>query len=335
MKLTIFLAYITTINAKVTENLADEESKFWSRELQNSLFGSGGNPNESLPCGLSTKDRRTSILATLRGSVSNAALLNTPGTPQNSAAEWLIGTDELYVCPDDNKCTVIQRYVMGLFYYTTVGDSWTQCSQNDDTCANPFLSSVDECDWFGITCNNDQCVTEITFESNNVEGFIPPELEQLDNLEVLSLEQGGLARSIPSNLGTLSNLRILDLDFNQITGSIPEEIYSLTSLQQLDLNTNKLIGTISTSIGNLVVLRLLQLYENLMTGTIPAELGSASSLVIAEFFNNTFTGEMPAAVCQNRAPPTGTGAITGLTSDCFPFPIAQIECSCCTGCAVY
>ena len=122
------------------------------------------------------------------------------------------------------------------------------------------------------------------------------------------------------------------MDFNQVTGKIPEEIYNIPTLQQLDVNSNKITGTISTRIGNLLDLRLLQFYENLMTGTIPVELGLLESLVIGEFFNNTFTGTMPDAICQNREP---QGTITGLTADCFPFPVPEIVCSCCTGCALF
>jgi len=109
-------------------------------------------------------------------------------------------------------------------------------------------------------------------------------------------------------------------------------MFSLTSLEQLDLNSNLLTGTLSNSVGNLGTLQLLQLYENLMTGTIPITLGNVESLVIGEFYNNTFTGVMPQSVCDNRVP---NGAITGLTSDCFPNPLPQIECTCCTGCAVF
>lgn len=285
-------------------------------------------------CNLDPTTRRAQILATLGSGVSDANSLATSGTPQNLAAEWLIDGDDFHVCPSDEK--MVQRYVMALFYYSTEGNSWSTCSENDTDCAGtPYLSPVHECEWVGSACNSDQCITEIIFEANNVIGVIPNELEQLQDLEVLSLEQGGLIGTIPSNLGKLSYLRILDLDFNSITGSIPEEIYFLSTLEQLDLNTNALTGTISPNIGSLTGLLLLQLYENQMTGTIPTELGNVKTLVIAEFFNNTYTGSMPQAVCDNRAAPAGIGAITGLTADCFPNPTPQLDCTCCTGCAIY
>lgn len=223
--------------------------------------------------------------------------------------------------------------MMALFYYSTSGDDWDLCSAGDVACTEtPFLAPVHECEWYGLSCDTDLCMTEIIFESNGVGGTVPFELEQLEGLEVLSLEQGGLSSTIPTNLGALTKLRIFDLDFNQISGTIPEQMYALADLEQLDLNSNKLTGTLSISVGNLLKLQLLQLYENLMTGTIPVELGNVDSLVIGEFYNNTFTGVMPQSVCDNRVP---NGAITGLTSDCFPNPEPQIECACCTGCAVF
>lgn len=287
-----------------------------------------------LRCNLTVAERRTQILSTLETSVSDSTVLSTEGTPQYNAAEWLIGGDDFYVCPNDSK--MIQRYVMGLFYYSTEGPTWTTCSEGDVDCSGTsYLSPVHECEWFGSACNTDLCVTEIIFEQNNVAGTLPFELENLVDLEVLSLEQGSLTETIPSDIGELSKLRILDLDFNSLSGTIPEDIYNLTNLEQLDLNTNSLTGTLSTSVGKLLSLRLLQVYENKMTGTIPTELGNVKTLVIGEFFNNTFTGTMPQSVCDNRADPVGIGLISGLTSDCFPNPTPQIDCRCCTGCAVF
>jgi len=298
--------------------------------------------SESTPCGLPVEERRSQILAILSGDVSNVDSLVTPGNPQYDAVEWLIGQDDFLICPDDDK--LIQRYVMAVFYFSTEGGNWFECSQigGCEICqiggcqgSINYLRPVHECEWFGSFCNADLCITEIVFELNNVAGSIPFELEQLNDLEVLSLEQGSITSSIPASLGTLSNLRILDLDFNTITGSIPEEIYGLIKLDELDLNNNRITGTLSPSIGDLSELRLLQVYENLMTGEIPEELGDIETLVIGEFYNNSFTGVMPVSVCQNRLPPAGTGSISGLTSDCWPNPVPQLQCDCCTGCAVF
>ena len=101
--------------------------------------------------------------------VSDPTDLATPGTPQYDAAEWIISTDESVRCPDDEK--LVQRYVMALFYFSTNGDDWNQCGQNDDTCGlmtpfiddEKFLSSSHECEWAGAECDAKECITEIEF----------------------------------------------------------------------------------------------------------------------------------------------------------------------------
>ena len=119
-------------------------------------------PTSAGPCSLSPVARRTQILDIL-DDVSDPTLLATAGTPQNSAAEWLIGSDAFTVCPGDTK--LIQRYVMALFYYSTEGDSWNTCSQTDTACAigTSYLAPVNECEWSGSACDAENCMTEIVF----------------------------------------------------------------------------------------------------------------------------------------------------------------------------
>ena len=121
-----------------------------------------------LKCNLPSQVRRNMILSVLN-TVSDPAALSTVGTPQNTAAEWLISEDEEVRCPDDNK--LVHRYVMALFYFSTNGDDWTRCNQGDSTCGSvaPFLgqdnylSGSHECNWAGLTCDAEQCITYIEF----------------------------------------------------------------------------------------------------------------------------------------------------------------------------
>lgn len=119
-----------------------------------------------------------------------------PGSPQDLALEWLIQTDPYEVCPDDPKAP--QRYILAVFYFSTDGDNWDECSAptdpNDvdsliaanDNCSvtttpipggqlNPsflpttegtfaWLTPIYECEWAGITCRVDtSCVDRIEF----------------------------------------------------------------------------------------------------------------------------------------------------------------------------
>jgi hypothetical protein len=108
--------------------------------------------------------------------VGDPVLIRDLVTPQGLAANWLINQDYRKVCPDEK---VVQRWVMAVFYYATNGDEWLQCSvDGSDECGSNlpfkskqrFLSDFSECDWAGITCNTDDCVTEIEFEENNLIG---------------------------------------------------------------------------------------------------------------------------------------------------------------------
>jgi len=227
---------------------------------------------------------------------------------------------------------------MAVMYYSTEGDSWDLCFEEDSDCpGRPFLSPVDECFWFGITCitrsDGARCVERIIFENNNVAGTIPTELGLLDELRVLGLEQGNTGGKIPSELGRLEKMLFIDLDFNRLTGEIPSEIYKLTNLETLDLNVNSLTGTLDTQLGELTNLSFVQLQNNLFSGTIPTEAGDLSLLTTFNVHKNNFSGTIPLTMCENIPVP-----LSSLIADCQcggregrrnP---EKVACPCCSGC---
>ena len=153
----VFSTLLATATSKQlrASDKVQETTAFWERELQ----GSGNQQFDA--CGFPLGERRIQILNILR-TVSVPATLNSNGTPQKQAADWLIGSDAFFACPGDEK--LIQRYVMAVFYYSTDGGSWTTCSAGDGACADTaYLSPVHECDWAGSACDADLCMTEIIF----------------------------------------------------------------------------------------------------------------------------------------------------------------------------
>jgi hypothetical protein len=286
-----------------------------------------------------------------------------PGTPQDKALEWLIQTDPYFVCPDDKKA--LQRYILAVFYYSTDGDNWNECSAPDDVtdpdsidrannnCSvittpipggelNPsflpttegssaWLTPVYECEWSGITCRVETtCVDRIEFEDNGVGGTLPYEIRDLPDLRFFILERGTTQGTIPTEFAEIEDLLFLDLDFNELTGTIPEEIYTLTDLFQLDLNDNMLTGTLSPSIGDLSNLVFLQIAANELNGPIPNELGQLTSLLTGSFEMNDLTGSIPVELCDalNEKP------AYILITDCSPEGGAppKVRCDCCTDC---
>jgi len=208
----------------------------------------------------------------------------------------------MQLCPQDKH--LIQRYVMAVFYFSTRGDRWTQCSappplvdsvdpagaeaDANNLCtimvsgfesgSDAWLTSGNECGWGGIGCNEDGFVVRIEMEQNGVGGTIAHELSRLQNLRNLVLEEGILTGTIPTELGEIRSLEQIDLNFNLLQGSIPEELYDLSNLRQLDLNDNELTGTISTSIMELAKMSFFQIENNFFTGTIPTQMGALLDL---------------------------------------------------------
>jgi hypothetical protein len=283
-------------------------------------------------CQVTPEQRIIGILAIL-DQVADSQLIRDPTTPQGQATEWILNDDELN-CPTDPK--LIQRWALAVFYFSTEGDDWELCSDNPVSPCNvppfvddsAFLSEVNECEWAGIRCNTNGCVTDIEFENNGLAGTIPTELALLTALAFLGLEQGATTGTIPSELGSLSDMFFIDLDFNQLTGTIPSEIYGLTLLRTLDLNDNQLIGFIDSSIGNLSNLDFFQIHNNFFLGTIPSEIGNLSLLNTFTLYNNNLVGEMPNGICELRPAP-----LRFLIADCGgPDPDIQCDLSCCSGC---
>ena len=112
-------------------------------------------------------------LESLLSSVSfdNGTALQTPLTPQNSAAIWLSINANLDTYSDAKK---IQRYVLATLFYSTNGILW-----NDNT---DWLTDFDECDWYNRDsfCENGT-VAYLSLYSNNLVGTIPNELALLSN----------------------------------------------------------------------------------------------------------------------------------------------------------
>jgi hypothetical protein len=139
-------------------------------------------PTVALPCGISEEDRaagiEANILEALGPDTEGADLFLDISTPQGQATDWLINEDEFVICPDDKK--LIQRWVLAVVYFSTNGDEWFQCgavnltdgcgAQDPFSGEERFLSPVGECEWAGISCLDDECITELEFEENNLIG---------------------------------------------------------------------------------------------------------------------------------------------------------------------
>ncbi len=169
-------------------------------------------------------------------------------------------------------------------YDSTNGTGWTNTWDLDQP--------IDT--WYGVTLNQTGCLTHLHLPSNQLNGNIPIEIGNLNDLISLGLYTNQLSGSIPPEIGNLNNLTHLYLNSNQLNGNIPNEIGNLNNLEVLFLSFNQLSGNIPSQIGDLNNLTTLHLYSNTLSGNIPSELGNLNNLRILYLHNNyQLSGSIP------------------------------------------
>lgn len=247
------------------------------------------NNNSSLFYGSSRFEASVDYLA--KAGISNRLDMETAGTPQNLAVNWVADVDPLaYDLPNSGGTTdnfrFVQRYALVTFFFALRGTEWTE--------AHNFLTNQDECGWFestaldfveletavGVSCNPDLRVDGIFLPSNNLQGKVPPEVGHLKSLQTLALPYNDLTGEIPEGVADLSNLIYLDFRYNILDGNIPSFVGDFEYLEVLGLSNNEFRGSVPPSMGTLRRLKTLALDDNELTGS----LGFASYLSKLEFF---------------------------------------------------
>ncbi|KAJ4968096.1 hypothetical protein NE237_014797 [Protea cynaroides] len=169
------------------------------------------------------------------------------------------------------------------------------------------------CLWTGISCDNSQRVTSIKLPFKGLSGTLPPDLNQLSQLQALALQNNGISGSLPT-LANLSNLQQVYLDNNNFTSIPPTFFTGLTSLQNMTLSQNggleawsipidladsstlvifyasntNIVGTLPDIFGSLTNLQSLRLSYNNLTATLPKSL--AGSGIQNIWLNNQLLG---------------------------------------------
>jgi Leucine-rich repeat (LRR) protein len=165
-------------------------------------------------------------------------------SPQFHAYGWLVEDSDGKGYSDER---LYQRYVLANLYFATSGVQWTNNIG--------WVTSADECDWFGISgCDDSSVETVVSIElpGNNLRGSLPSELfEHFTYLLVLNLSDNHLSGSIPSTVGSMASLSVLELAENELTSHIPSEIGKLTKLDHIFLQKNNLEGQMPNEVCSL------------------------------------------------------------------------------------
>jgi len=129
------------------------------------------------------------------------------------------------VHPDYDALMVLYNLTDGAYWAQNTG--WVDGAAGNN--CEPYNS-----DWVGIECYNNR-VIKIRLFNNNVSGILPPEIENLQLLEVLHLPVNNLTGNIPPVIGNLSNLIELVLSKNLLADAIPSQLGNLQNLILLNL----------------------------------------------------------------------------------------------------
>ena len=208
--------------------------------------------------------------------------------PRAEFQAWLNGIRNSEV----SECTDMRPdfYALVALYSGTEGRNWTKGTN--------WTSTAPLAEWYGVTTDASGRVTQLSLNDNNLQGTIPVDLGQLNNLTGLDLGNNQLTDKIPPELGKLANLASLNLSTNQLTGKIPPELGKLANLESLTLGYNKLTGEIPSELGQLNNLTGLDLGKNQLSGNIPQALGRLTSLRILDLSDNPLDGEIPPELGQ-------------------------------------
>jgi hypothetical protein len=99
-------------------------------------------------------------------------------SPQYKAFEWVV-SDPMVVNFSYTDTRIIQRWILAVWYYSTLGDNWIR--------SDNWLTYTNECDWFSTRkggdhiCDGDGNLQIIELERNRLNGSIPRELGLLSN----------------------------------------------------------------------------------------------------------------------------------------------------------
>lgn len=202
---------------------------------------------------------------------------------------------------------------------------------------------------YGVTVVDGR-VTRVELEINNLEGTLPPELQNLKQCTFFNVMQNLLTGDLPAELGGMSSLIHLylagrtdkyphetydtggyhagktDDTTNFFTGTIPPELFTSTiKTIRLERQIN-MSGGIPSEIGNATAMEGFMIYGKERTkdangfhnsgfsGQIPPEIGNCTSLKVLSIGRNQFEGPLPSELgnCSDmRAFWMGANNITG------------------------
>jgi hypothetical protein len=243
--------------------------------------------------------------------------LNTIGSPQERAADWIMNVDPMQL-PSDSP-NLIQRYLMAVFYFASSElGPWLSCNPpaegENSTCIYQELTQIEpglvygqkewirwlseehECIWAGVFCDENDYIAAIELPGQEMTGTLPDEISDLVYLQSITLDWNGFYGTLPASWAKNKHLLNIEIHYNFISGGIPEEWYGSQGLQRMNVGGNMLTSTVSSAVGKLDALKGFFVMENQMTGSIPEEFGALRFLSYTRWSRNYFSGKIPSTL---------------------------------------
>jgi hypothetical protein len=154
-------------------------------------------------------------------------------------------------------------------YKATGGAGWS----NSDSWTSGQYSPCKPSDWYGVTCDDSQQVTEVNLGANNLVGTLPADLVDLGaTLHTFNVDGNpGLTGSIPPELGAgWTGIERLQMSACNFRGWLPADVGAWTRLTKFNAESNRLSGPLpSPGLELMADLAELQLWGNRLTGYVP------------------------------------------------------------------
>mmetsp|Transcript_4343 Transcript_4343/g.6736 ORF Transcript_4343/g.6736 Transcript_4343/m.6736 type:complete len:2041 (+) Transcript_4343:1014-7136(+) len=317
---------IDLANNELTGGIPEELAKFSSMTLDIT-----GNSITKIPYKFCNIDGwmqgMVGVLKDTQGADPCDAIACAPGTyaPHGKQED---AKDSCKVCESSNEKTTFgktmcyttqsEKDILTELYLLTGGEEW----ENDDN----WNTDEPLCSWYGIKCFSDkdtdnEGVSEINLENNNLVGSVPSWIWSLPFLRILDVKENdvvidflGLENAAntlevlylsETNLDTLygisqaSSLKELHITNCGISGPLPTELFSLGStLKSLFIAYNSFTGTIPAGISQMTVLEDFYAYDNDFQGVLPTELGHLRMLKNFIMSENLIEGQLPFSLSE-------------------------------------
>ncbi|MDE2878525.1 MAG: Ig-like domain-containing protein [Gemmatimonadota bacterium] len=112
------------------------------------------------------------------------------------------------------------RRVLKTLYETAGGANWTN--------GDHWLTSAPIGQWHGIEVDSEGRVVGLALGGNNLTGWIPPEVGDLERLRYLHVDRNRLSGPLPSELAAATGLTVLRIGDNPLSGPLPRSLLALS-----------------------------------------------------------------------------------------------------------